>query len=112
MRAEQFYSKFTAKNSKLFNCAWGSRDFRQAAVAMVQHFISPDVMFDALDDILANTADHSTEIDQAHYGRAFGDHPLLTHSDIEKKRWICNEWHLFLSFGPFPIQDPTTVVRS
>ena len=79
---------------------------------MVQHFISPDVMFDALDDILADAANHSTEIDQAHYGRAFGDHPCLTHSDIEKKRWICNEWHSFLSFGPFPIQDPITVVRS
>ena len=112
MEAEQFYSKFAAKNSELFDCAWGSRDFRQAAVAMARHFISPDATFDALDDILADAADHSTEIDQAHYGRAFGDHPRLTHSDIEKKRWICDEWHSFLGFGPFPIQDPITVVRS
>ena len=82
------------------------------AVTMAWHFISPNVTFNTLDDILADAVDHSTEIDQTHYGRAFGDHPRLTHSDIEKKRWICDKWHSFLGFSPFPIQDSISVVRS
>ena len=106
MEAEQFYSKFTAKNSELFNCEWRFQDFHQAAVAMAWHFIFPDAIFDTLNDILAEAADHSTEIDQTYYGRTFRDHPHLIHSDIKKKRWICDKRCSFLSYSLFPIQDP------
>ncbi|KAI9568143.1 hypothetical protein HD554DRAFT_2038970 [Boletus coccyginus] len=112
MEPEQFYSRFAAKNSELFDCAWNCRDYRQAAIAMARHFISADATFAALDDALAEAADHSTNTDHVHYGKTFGDHPCLTHTDIEKQRWICQEWHSFLGLGPFPVQEPITAVRS
>jgi superfamily II DNA or RNA helicase len=112
LEPEQFYSKFAAKNGELFDCAWGCRDYRQGAIAMARHFISADATFTALDDALAEAADHSTDVDHGHYGRTFGDHPRLTHNDMEKQRWICQEWHSFLGLGPFPVQEPIVAVRS
>ena len=112
LEADQFYGRVVAKNRELFHCAWGSRDYRQAAIAMARHFISPDATFAALDDALAEAADHSTDVDHAHYGRAFGDHPRLTHSDLERQRWICQEWHSFLGLGPFPVQEPLSGLRT
>ena len=112
LEPEQFYSRFLAKNGELFDCPWGCRDYRQGAIAMARHFISADATFTALDDALAEAADHSTDVDHGHYGRVFGDHPRLTHNDIEKQRWICQEWHSFLGLGPFSVQEPIAAVRS
>ena len=101
LEANQFYGRVIVKNHKLLHCTWDSRDYRQAAITMTRHFISPDATFASLDDTFAEAADHSTDIDHVHDGRAFRDHPCLTHSDLEQQQWICQEWHSFLGLGPF-----------
>lgn len=78
MEAEQFYNKFSAKNSELFDCTLGSQDFHQAVIVIAWHIIFSDSTFNTLDNILAEAADHSVEIDQVYYRRAFSNHPCLT----------------------------------
>lgn len=50
MELEQFYSRFAVKNSKLFDCMWDYRDYRQAVFMMARHLRSTYTMFVALDD--------------------------------------------------------------
>ena len=77
---------------------------------MARHFISPDLTLTALDNGLAEAADHSTDIDHAHYGRAFGD-PCLTHSTWKGSNRYARNGTLSWAQA-FPVQEPIVSTRA
>lgn len=111
MSPDQWYAVFKQKNREVFQCAWGVRDFRQGAIAMAREFISPSHAFSLADDLLAEGADHSTEIDHSHYGNLQGSIPELSNNTVEKHRWLAREWHSFCGLGPFEPQEPVRRTR-
>ncbi|KAG2358663.1 hypothetical protein BDR07DRAFT_1489182 [Suillus spraguei] len=109
---DEWYAMFTQVNREHFQCAWGVRDFRQGAIAMAREFISPNHAFSLADDLLAESADHSTHIDHIHYGTVHGAVPELTNNVISKHRWLSEEWHTFCGLGPGDPQAPIRKRRS
>ncbi|KAG0695516.1 hypothetical protein DFH29DRAFT_879996 [Suillus ampliporus] len=79
-------------NFDYFGCRWGLRDFRQGSYAEA-------------DSILAESADHSAGIDVTHYAGVHGTVPQLSNNTICHQRWLGDEWHSFLSLGPFLPQE-------
>ncbi|KAG1846986.1 hypothetical protein DFJ58DRAFT_843305 [Suillus subalutaceus] len=108
---DQWYAVFKQTNREVFQCAWGVRDFRQGAIAMAREFISAKHAFSLADDLLAEGADHSTEIDHSHYGNLRGSIPELSNNSVEKHRWLGKEWHSFCGLGPFEPQEPIRRTR-
>lgn len=108
---DQWYALFKQTNREVFQCAWGVRSFRQGAIAMAREFISASHAFTLADDLLAEGADHSTEIDHAHYGNIQGSIPELSNNAMEKHRWLGKEWHSFCGLGPFEPQEPIRRTR-
>jgi hypothetical protein len=112
IKPDQWYSEFKQRNQEVFNCAWGVRAFRQGAIAMAREFISPNDAFAMAEDLLAEGADHSTDIDKGHYGLLYGSMPELTNNTMSKHRWLNEEWQSFCGLGPFPPQEPIRQART
>lgn len=112
IRPDQWYSGFKQKNREVFGCGWGVRAFRQGAIAMAREFISPNDAFAMAEDLLAEGADHSTDIDKEHYGLVYGSIPELTNNTMSKHRWLNEEWQAFCGLGPFPPQAPIRQTRT
>lgn len=107
---EAFYNTVKRRNQELFQCAWGASDFRQGMITLGREFISPDETFPTCaDDLLAEAADHSTEVDLAHYAVVHGAVPRLSHSSLAQHRWLAKEWSSLLGLGP---QKPPELVRT
>ncbi|KAG1737250.1 hypothetical protein EDB19DRAFT_1829675 [Suillus lakei] len=62
-------------NTEYFNCCWGVRDFQQGMITMGHKFIYLNRMFTETDNILAESANHSTEINHGHYAVVHGTMP-------------------------------------
>ncbi|KAG1725721.1 uncharacterized protein EDB91DRAFT_1254659 [Suillus paluster] len=107
---DQWYSIFLQVNREQFQCAWGVRDFRHGAIAMAREFISLNHAFSLADDLLAESADHSTQIDHIHYGNLHGAIPQLTNNVMEKHRLLSEEWQLFCGLGPGHLHHPLITV--
>ena len=70
-------------------------------------FISPNEAFPSCaDDLLAEAADHSTEVDLAHYAIVQGEVPRLSPSSLARHRWLAEEWSSLLSLGPRKPPEP------
>lgn len=78
----QFYADLVRRNRAMFCCGWGARDFRQGMITLGREFISPDQSFACADDVLAEAAGHSTEVDTAHYAVIHGALPRITNNEI------------------------------
>lgn len=98
-------------NAEYFGCRWGVRDFRQGAITMGREFISPNGTFAETDDILAESADHSTGVDHGHYAVVHGAVPRLSNNTLCHQRWLGGQWSRFLGFGPLPPQAPVRLSR-
>lgn len=95
------------RNQELFECAWGASDFRQGMITLGREFISPNETFPSCaDDLLAEAADHSTEVDLAHYAIVQGALPRLSNSSLAQHRWLAKEWSSLLGMGPQKPPEP------
>ena len=86
-------------------------------ITLGREFISPNETFPACaDDLLAEAADHSTEVDLAHYAIVEGAVPRLSNSSLAQHRWLAKEWSSLLGMGPQdppePVQARGTIARS
>ncbi|KAG1830498.1 hypothetical protein DFJ58DRAFT_848448 [Suillus subalutaceus] len=98
-------------NNEYFQCRWGVRDFRQGAITMGREFIAPDESYDQADNILAESADHSTGMDHSHYAVIQGVVPRLSNNSMCKHRWLGDQWHSVLGLGPFPPPEAIRISR-
>ena len=80
-------------------------------ITLAREFISPDESFACGDDVLAQAADHSTEVDVAHYAVVHGALPRITNNDMNRHRWLAKEWGSLLGMGPLPPPEAVQVVR-
>ena len=104
---EAFYDTVKRRNQELFQCSWGASDFRQGMITLGHVFISPNEAFPACaDDLLAEAADHSTEVDLAHYAIVHGEVPRLSPSSLARHRWLAGEWSSLLAMGPHKPREP------
>ena len=70
-------------------------------ITLGREFISPNETFPSCaDDLLAEAADHSTEVDLAHYAIVQGALPRLSNSSLARHRWLAKEWSSLLGMGP------------
>jgi len=106
VKPDEWYAIFAQLNRESFGCAWGVRDFRHGAIAMAREFISPNHAFSLADELLAESADHSVQVDHVHYGTVHGTIPQLTNNVMAKHRWLSGEWQLFCGLGPGQPQEP------
>ncbi|KIK34188.1 hypothetical protein CY34DRAFT_30661, partial [Suillus luteus UH-Slu-Lm8-n1] len=100
--APKFSDNLQRWNHEYFSCRWGLRDFRQGAITIGREFIAPDHSYDQADGILAESADHSTDVDHGHYAVVQGGVPRLSNNALCKHRWLGEQWHSVLGLGPFP----------
>lgn len=64
-------------------------------------FISPNEAFPSYaNDLLAEAADHSTEVYLAHYVIVQGEVPCLSPSSLAQHHWLAKEWSSLLAMGP------------
>lgn len=108
---EEFCRDLPKRNYETFSCQWGARDFRQGMITLAHQFISPNEIFVCADDLLAEAADHSTEVDVGHYAVVHGTLPRVTNNQMNKHRCLAEEWGSLLGLGPFPPPEPVGVVR-
>ncbi|KAI9456768.1 hypothetical protein HD554DRAFT_2177923 [Boletus coccyginus] len=108
---DEFCRDLPKRNHEIFGCLWGARDFRQGMITLAHEFISPNQSFACADDLLAEAADHSAEVDVAHYGVVHGALPRVTNNDMNNHRWLAEEWGSLLGLGPFPPPEPVQAVR-
>ena len=80
-------------------------------ITLAREFISPDQSFACADDVLAEAADHSSEVDTAHYAVIHGALPRITNNEMNRHRWLAEEWASLLGLGPFPPPEPVALVR-
>ena len=73
---------------------------------MGQEFIGSDQPSTWVDDVLADSADHSVEVDHAHYGAIRGAIPRVSHSQMRQHRWIGEQWSSLCGLGPHPPPKP------
>ena len=73
---------------------------------MGQEFIGSDKPSTWVDDVLADSADHSVEVDHAHYGAIRGAIPRVSHSQMRQHRWIGEQWSSLCGLGPRPPPKP------
>ena len=70
-------------------------------ITLGREFISPNETFpNCADDLLAEAADHSTEVDLTHYAIVQGAVPRLSNSSLARHRWLAKEWSSLLGIGP------------
>ncbi|KAI9461354.1 hypothetical protein HD554DRAFT_2176321 [Boletus coccyginus] len=109
MKADVFYALVKLWNKEAFDCAWGVRDLRQGVITMAWEFIAPDQSFACTDNILAESADHSIDVDHAHYGMTARTIPTLSPLEMANHKWVADQWHSFLGLGPHPPQEPQAI---
>lgn len=109
---DAFYTGLIRRNREVFDCAWGSSDFRQGMITLGREFISPNETFPCADDVLAEGADHSTEVDVAHYAIIQGALPRLSNNVLSQQRWLAEEWSSLLGMGPNAPPEPVRVTRT
>jgi hypothetical protein len=109
--AMKFSDSLQRWNHEYFSCRWGLRDFRQGAITIGREFISPDHSYDQADGILAESADHSTDVDHGHYAVVQGGVPRLSNNAMCKHRWLGEQWHSVLGLGPFPPPEAIRIKR-
>ncbi|KAG2134202.1 uncharacterized protein EDB93DRAFT_1254626 [Suillus bovinus] len=107
----QFSANIQQWNHNYFDCRWGVRDFRQGAITIGREFIAPDDSYDQADNILAESADHSTGMDHSHYAVIQGVVPRLSNNSMCKHRWLGDQWHSVLGLGPFPPPEAIRISR-
>ncbi|KAG1788380.1 uncharacterized protein HD556DRAFT_1312140, partial [Suillus plorans] len=98
-------------NHDYFDCRWGVRDFRQCAITIGREFITPDDSYDQADNILAESADHSTGVDLSYYAVVQGAVPRLSNNSMCRHRWMGDQWHSILGLGPLPPPEPIRISR-
>jgi hypothetical protein len=111
-KPEDFYNDLVKRNRETFGCAWGASELRQGMITLGREFISPNETFPCADDVLAEAADHSTEVDVAHYAAVHGTLPRLSNNALSQHRWLCEEWGSFLGMGPHPPPEPVRIIRT
>lgn len=98
---EAFYDTVKRRNKEFFKCAWGASDLRQGMITLGREFISTNETFPTCaDDLFAEAADHSTEVDLTHYAIVHGAVPRLSNSRLAQHRWLAKEWSSLLGMGP------------
>ncbi|KAG2092333.1 uncharacterized protein F5147DRAFT_657735, partial [Suillus discolor] len=107
----RFSANIQQWNHDYFDCRWGVRDFRQGAITIGREFIAPDDSYDQADNILAESADHSTGVDHAHYAIIQGVVPRLSNNSMSKHRWLGDQWHSVLGLGPYPPPEAIRIRR-
>ena len=112
IKPEDFYIDLVKRNREAFGCAWGASELRQGMITLGREFISPNETFPCADDVLAEAADHSTEVDVAHYAAVHGTLPRLSNNALSQHRWLCEEWGSLLGMGPHPPPEPVRVIRT
>ena len=112
VKPEDFYPDLVRRNREAFGCAWGASELRQGMITLGREFISPNETFPCADDVLAEAADHSTEVDVAHYAAVHGALPRLSNNALSQHRWLCEEWGSLLGMGPHPPPEPVRVIRT
>lgn len=108
---EEFYRDLPKRNYQAFGCQWGAREFRQGMITLAHQFISPSESYACADNLLAEAADHSTEVDVGHYAVVHGTLPRVTNNQMNKHRWLAEEWGSLLGLGPFSPPEPVGIVR-
>ncbi|KAG2121482.1 hypothetical protein DEU56DRAFT_927410 [Suillus clintonianus] len=109
--AAKFSDSIQHWNLEYFDCRWGLRDFRQGAITMGREFIAADHSYDETDNILSESADHSTAMDHSHYAVVLGAVPRLSNNSMCKHRWLGDQWHSVLGLGPLPPPEPIRTSR-
>ena len=112
IKPEDFYNDLVKCNREAFGCTWGASELRQGMIMLGREFISPNETFPCADDVLAEAADHSTEVDVAHYATVHGTLPRLSNNVLSQHRWLCEEWRSLLGMGPHPPPEPVHVIRT
>lgn len=112
IKPEQFYRDLVKRNREVFGCGWGASEFRQGMITLGREFISPNETFPCADDVLAEAADHSTEVDASHYAVVHGALPRLSNNALSQHRWLSEEWGNLLGIGPHPPPEPVRVLRT
>lgn len=108
---DQFYNALPKWNKDMFDCNWGASDFRQGMITLGREFISPNETFPCADELLSEAADHSVQVDVAHYAVIQGALPRLSNNALAQHRWLGEEWSSVLGMGPHPIPEPVRNVR-
>lgn len=99
MASAAFYQDVQSICWAYFSCGWGVRELRHACISIAREFIPPNEAFRQLDEVLADSADHSTGVDQAHYAISVGTLPQISQNKLEEHRWLSEEWHNALGIG-------------
>ena len=81
-------------------------------ITLGHEFISPNETFPCADELLAESADHSTEVDSSHYAVVHGALPRLSNNALSQHRWLSEEWSSLLGLGPHPPPEPVRVIRT
>ena len=107
----QFYAELVQRNQAMFCCGWAPRDFRQGMITLACEFISPEQFFACANNVFAKAADHSSEVNTAHYAVIHGALPQITNNKMNQHQWLAEEWGSLLDLGPFPPPEPVALVR-
>ena len=81
-------------------------------ITLGHEFISPNETFPSADELLAESANHSTEVDASHYAIVHGALPRLSNNVLSQHRWLSEEWSSLLGLGPHPPPEPVRVIRT
>jgi len=81
-------------------------------ITLGHEFISPNETFPCTDELLAESADHSTEVDASHYAVVHGALPRLSNNVLSQHRWLSEEWSSLLGLGPHLPPEPVRVIRT
>lgn len=112
IQPDRFYSWLQKRNQQWFGCGWGANEFRQGMITLGHEFISSNESFPCVDRLLAEAADHSTEVDASHYAVIHGALPRLSNNVLSQHRWLSEEWSSLLGLGPYPIPEPVRAIRT
>lgn len=81
-------------------------------ITLGHEFISPNETFACADELLAEAADHSTEVDASHYSVVHGALPRLSNNVLSQHRWLSEEWSSLLGLGPHLPPEPVRIIRT
>lgn len=79
-------------------------------ITLGREFISPNEAFPCADDLLAEGANHSAQVDHFHYGIVYGV-PRLTNNEMAQHRWLSEQWASVLGLSTIPPPEPVRLVQ-
>jgi len=79
-------------------------------ITLGREFISPNEAFPCADDLLAEAANHSAQVDRFHYGVVYGV-PRLTNNEIAQHRWLSEQWASVLGLSTIPPPEPVRLMQ-